>query len=467
MQIIGAENTIKTILYFLHFYPMNRAAVLIIDDEETLRHLLARIVELEGYSVHQAANAKAAFRILEKESIQVVISDVKLPDANGVELTSKIKSEYPHIEVIVLTAFGTIDDGVQAIKNGAFDYLTKGDHSEKIIPLLAKASEKAAFQQKITTLENKLTGKFSFDNVLGKSKNILQAVALGRKVALTDTTVLLTGQTGTGKEIFAQAIHFESPRKRNPFVAVNCSALGKDILESELFGHKAGAFTGAHRDTKGLFEEAHEGTIFLDEIGEMSVDLQAKLLRVLETGTFIKVGESKETKVNVRLIAATNRDLQADINRGHFREDLFYRLSAFQIQLPALSERKEDIPALAEFFISVFAAKVNRKINGMTPAFLEALMIHSWRGNVRELKNIIERSVILSDSNELTMDTLPFDFNHHPHSPAESDFSLESIEKEHIQKVLAYTQGNKTQAARLLGIGLTTLYQKIKDYNIL
>ena len=243
---------------------MNCAAILIIDDEETLRKLLARIIELEGYAVHQAPNAKSALKILERESIQVVICDVKLPDANGVELTSRIKSSFPDTEVIVLTAFGTIEDGVRAIKNGAFDYLTKGEHQDKIIPLLAKASEKASLRQKISRLESKLAEKFSFDHVLGHSQLIHQAIVLGKKVAVTNTTVFLTGETGTGKEVFAQAIHYMSPRKAKPFVAVNCSALGKDILESELFGHKEGSFTGATRDKTGLFQEANEGTIFLD-----------------------------------------------------------------------------------------------------------------------------------------------------------------------------------------------------------
>ncbi len=443
---------------------MNCAAILIVDDEENLRKLLARIIELEGYAVRQAPNAKSALKILERESIQVVICDVKLPDANGVELTSRIKSSFPDTELIVLTAFGTIEDGVRAMKNGAFDYLTKGEHQDKIIPLLAKASEKASLRQKISRLENTLAEKFSFDHVLGDSPLIHQAIALGKKVAVTDTTVLLTGETGTGKEVFAQAIHYLSPRKAKTFVAVNCSALGKDILESELFGHKEGAFTGAIRDKTGLFQEANEGTIFLDEIGEMSVELQAKLLRVLEAGTFIRVGETKETKVNVRVITATNRNLEEEISKGHFREDLFYRLSVFQILLPALRERTEDIKPLAEFFVQHFAAKVNKRIGGMSPDFLKALLQHGWKGNVRELKNVIERTVILSGHETLTPDLLPYDFN--AITTGENSMDLQSVEKAHILKALAMTGGNKTQAARLLNIGLTTLYQKIKDFHL-
>lgn len=443
---------------------MNGAAILIIDDEENLRKLLARIIELEGYTVFQAATAKSALKVLERELLHVVIIDVKLPDANGVEFTSKLKSSFPDVEVIVLTAFGTIQDGVQAIKNGAFDYLTKGDHKDRIIPLLAKASEKALLRQKIVTLENKLSEKFNFTHVLGESKVIRQAVALGRKVAATDTTVLLTGETGTGKEIFAQAIHYASPRKNKTFVAVNCSALGKDILESELFGHREGAFTGATKDKIGLFQEANDGTIFLDEIAEMSVELQAKLLRVLEEGAFIRVGDTKETRVNVRVIAATNRVLEQEIKNGHFREDLFYRLSVFQIPLPPLRDRKEDIQPIADFFVQHFAAKVNKRISGMSTDFMNALLRHGWKGNVRELKNVIERIVILADQETLTPNLMPYDFN--AKDAHANLLDLQSVEKAHIQKILSHVQGNKTQAARLLNIGLTTLYQKIKDYQI-
>lgn len=436
--------------------------IVIIDDEDNLRKLMRRIIELEGYKVFEAANAKMATKILATEDIQVVVSDVKLPDGNGIDLTAKLKQQHPTVEFIVLTAYGTIQDGVNAIKNGAFDYLIKGEHQEKLLPLLSKACEKARLQQKVFLLEEKLSEKFGFENVLGTSSQIQQAIDLGKKVATTDATVLLTGETGTGKEVFAQAIHYSSSRKSKSFVAVNCSTLGKDILESELFGHKAGSFTGALKDQKGLFEEAHEGTIFLDEIGEMSLELQVKLLRVLETNTFLRIGETKETKVNVRVIAATNRDLADDIKHNRFREDLFYRLSVFQIKLPVLRERKQDIQPLAEHFISLFASKVNKRISGVTSEFLEALKKHEWRGNVRELKNIIERSVILCDKEKLTHDFLPYDFN----TTNNGALDLESVEKNHIQKVLAMTNGNKTETAKLLNIGLTTLYQKIKDYQI-
>jgi len=443
--------------------------VLIIDDEEKLRTLLARIISLEGFEVLMAADCKAALKKLEQTDIDVVLCDVKLPDGNGVEFSKEIKEKFPLIEIILLTAYGNISDGVQAIKNGAFDYITKGDDNNKIIPLLYRAIEKVDLTKRVFQLEKQLDNKHSFDKIIGKSKSIQKAIELARKVAATDTTVLLTGETGTGKEVFAQAIHQESPRSKYNFVAINCAAFSKDLLEGEMFGHKAGAFTGATKDQKGLFEEANNGTIFLDELGEMALDLQAKLLRVLETGEFMRVGESKPTKVNVRIIAATNRDLQKEIEQGHFRQDLFYRISVFQIQLPPLRERIVDIEPLSFEFLQTFARRDNKKIKSASKEYIESLKQHHWNGNIRELKNIIERSVILSDD-EVTVDSLPVELQHHlkldKHGKALSTFDLASAEKIHIQKVLNYTNGNKTKTAELLNIALTTLYRKLSEYGL-
>ena len=436
--------------------------ILIIDDEENLRKLLSRVIELEGYSVIQASSAKDGLKALHKDNFQVVICDARLPDGNGVDLTAKIKKEYPGTEIIILTAYGTIEDGVKAIKNGAFDYLTKGDHQEKIIPLLCKASEKALLQQKVLNLEAKLQVKFGFGNILGENKILKQCIGLAKKVSATDTSVLLLGETGTGKEVFAQAIHYESPRKSKPFVALNCSAFPKDLLESELFGHAEGAFTGAIKTKKGYIEEAHEGSLFLDEIGEMNIDLQTKLLRVLETGEFYRIGESKARRVSVRFIAATNKNLEQESESGNFRKDLFYRLSVFTILLPSLHERKDDIELLTKYFLTQFSLKTNKRELFVTKSFLKALEQHPWKGNIRELKNVIERSVILADK-ELTEAVLPSDFMM---DGSGDSLELAFVEKNHIKKILRHTSGNKTQAAKLLGIGLTTLYQKIKDYNL-
>jgi two-component system NtrC family response regulator len=448
---------------------MQKGRLLIIDDEERLRNLLARILQLEGYEVIAAANGKEGLRKLQQEPFHVVLSDVKLPDSNGIELTQQIKNHWPATEVIVLTAFGTINDGVKAIKAGAFDYITKGDDNEKIIPLVSKAMDKALLQQRVAELENKLNEKFGFDRIVGRSEAITEVIKLAQKVALTDTTVLLLGETGTGKEIFAEAIHQASNRKNKSFVAVNCSAFTKELLESELFGHKAGSFTGASKDKKGLFEEANAGTIFLDEIGELDHELQAKLLRVLESQQFIKIGDTKPTHVNVRILAATNRNLQKESEEGQFRSDLFYRLSVFQITLPALRERKKDIGLLAEFFVQYFAAKVKKQVTGLSESFIEKLEAYNWPGNIRELKNVIERAVILCESRELDDSLLPYDIQHtQPVKPGHtlSAFDLSSVEKLHIQRVLNHTHGNRAEAARLLNIGVATLYRKLKEYGL-
>lgn len=448
-----------------NFLPLS--TILIIDDEEKIRTLLARIISLEGYEVFQASDLKKGLKRLEEQDIDVVICDVKLPDGSGVDSAKVIKEKYPAVEIILLTAYGNIPDGVQAIKNGAFDYITKGDDNNKIIPLVSKASEKVALAKRVQKLEKQLGDRYSFDKIVGKSKAILNAIDLAKRVAVTDTTVLLTGDTGTGKEVFAQAIHQASSRNKFNFVAINCAAFSKDLLESELFGHKAGAFTGAMKDQRGLFEEANKGTIFLDEIGEMPVELQAKILRVLETGEFLKVGETKVTKVDVRIIAATNRDLEQEIAQEHFRSDLFYRLSVFSIDLPALRERKQDISLLAHHFTQIFSLRANRKELQISPEYITALENHDWKGNIRELKNCIERSVILSDQDVLCVETLPFArITVEPGAKMLSAFSMSSVEKAHIQKVLQHTQGNKAEAARLLEIGIATLYRKIEEYKL-
>ncbi len=454
----------------MEFLKQEVKQVLIIDDEEKLRLLLARIIGLEGFDVIHAGDAKSAWKKLEQHDINVVLCDVKLPDDNGVDLSKKIKEKYPLIEIILLTAYGTISDGVQAIKNGAFDYITKGDDNNRIVPLLNRAFEKAELAQRVQQLSKQLANTYSFENIIGESKLIMDAIALAKKVAPTDTTVLLTGETGTGKEIFAQAIHQASPRCKHNFVAVNCSAFSKELLESEMFGHKAGAFTGAIKDQKGLFAEANNGTIFLDEIGELALDLQAKLLRVLETGEFIRVGDSKPTKINVRIISATNRDLQKEISAGNFRQDLFYRISVFEIHLPPLRERIADIPLFIRHFLTLFAGKSGKKITTASQQFIDALKQHEWQGNIRELKNIIERCVILTDGSELNLVSLPTEFReklvHHEAGKQLSAFDLASAEKIHIQKVLNYTNGNKTKTAELLNIALTTLYRKITEYGL-
>lgn len=444
--------------------------ILIIDDEPQIRQLLARMMGLEGYEVLQAADCKSGLRLAGLHLPEVTLCDVFLPDGNGVELIKSIKKLCPTTEVILLTAHGNIPDGVQAIKNGAFDYITKGDDNPKIIPLISRAMEQAE-KKRIREKPADSSGlAYTFASILGNSKVLKNALSLAEKVSATDVPVLLTGETGTGKEVFAHAIHRNSSRAKKAFVAVNCSAFSKELLESEMFGHKSGSFTGAVKDKKGLFEEADNGTIFLDEIGEMAFEQQAKLLRILESGEYIKIGDTKPTKVNVRIIAATNRNFTIEIAEGRFREDLFYRLSVFQIHLPSLRDRKEDIEILARAFVKRYSEKLLRPIREISPAFIETLQNQPWKGNIRELRNVIERSLIVCGSDQLGLEDLPPDMQNNRYESSEgktlSEFELASMEKRHIARVLQHTKGNKTETARLLKIGLTTLYRKIEEYGL-
>ena len=434
------------------------AKILIIDDELKLLKLLGMTISNEGYEVFQASSARSALTMLTKHPVDLVLCDVRLPDAFGVELVKEIKAKYPHIEIILMTAYGNIPDGVQAIRNGAYDYIVKGDDNEKIIPLVCQALEKVKENRK-NVHEDKTASKADFNNMIGRSTSFLYAKKLAEKVAVTDTAILLTGETGTGKEVFATAIHNESLRKNGNFMAVNCSAFGKDVLESELFGHKKGSFTGAISDKKGLIEEAQNGTLFLDEIGEMPLELQSKMLRVLESGEFIKMGDTKISKSNFRLIAATNRDLKEESRLGNFREDLYFRLNVFEIHLPPLRERKDDIRELTNFYIAQFSTKMNLENIIVNEHFYKKLENNSWKGNIRELKNTLERSLILIENNQLSAENLPT-------LDSGNSFAMSSVEKDHILKVLQYTKGNKAEAARLLDIGIATLYRKLEEYHL-
>jgi len=443
---------------------MVKKNILIIDDEEQLRKLMKRILSLEGFEVTEAATIKTAWKKLETEEVDVALCDVKLPDGNGVDFVKEAKAKFPLIEFILLTAYGNIPDGVQAIKNGAFDYITKGNDNDRIIPLIHQATEKA-HANKRSAVKIKEKGSYTFKDILGDSPAIKEAVKIAQKIAPTDANVLLLGETGTGKEVFANVIHSSSRRSKNPFVAINCSAFPKDLLENELFGHRAGAYTGALKDKKGLIELANEGTLFLDEIGEMNIDLHAKILRVIENGEFIKVGDEKTSKANIRIIAASNRELKKEIEEGKFREDLFYRLNVFSIELPSLRERMEDIPVLADHFISIYAVRENKQDLSISKEALKLLSSYSWPGNIRELRNVMERAVILSDADIILSEHLPYEIQKQSDN-SNNILSLSSVEKKHIQKVLQHTKGNKTKAAEYLGIGLTTLYRKMEEYNI-
>lgn len=443
--------------------------ILIVEDETNLRDLLSKILSLEGFKVLTSGDVAGAREILRVEDIYLVITDVMLPDCNGITFTKEIKTNYPMVEVIVLTAFGNVKDGVKAMKLGAFDYLTKGDGDERLPLVVMKAVEKASLNRQLQELEHRLESKSNFAKIIGKSQAVHKMIELAKKVAVTDTTVLLVGETGTGKELLAEAIHLASRRRKGPFIPINCAAIPKDLQESELFGHKKGAFTGANADKKGYFEVADRGTIFLDELGEMSGDLQAKLLRALEMRVIHRVGDTTPIPIDVRIVAATNKTLLDPENK--FRNDLYYRLSTFTIDLPPLRERRDDVELLALHFVKTNAEKLNKTIEKISPDFLYHLKHYQWRGNIRELKNIIERAVILSEDNELSAETLPDEvinpqWNDEQAEYLPVDTDLKSVERSHIDRVLTMVEGNKAEAARKLGIGLATLYRKIKEYGL-
>ena len=454
---------------------MPTGTILLIDDEPLLRQAVARTLELEGYTVIQVPDAHRGLEALREHSddIGVILSDVKLPDGRGLDLLPRYKALAPLAEVVLMTAFGTIADGVRAMKLGAFDYLTKGDADEQLVVVVDRAAEQARLRRRVASLEKKVGEQYSFDSMIGKALSLEQAKKMAQQVAPTDAPVLLEGPTGAGKELFAQAIHYASPRRAKPFVALNCSAFPKDLLESELFGYRKGAFTGAAVDKKGLFEEASGGTLFLDEIGELETGAQAKLLRALETQEFTKLGDTKLTRVNVRIVAATNRNLKQEADEGRFRPDLYYRLSVVMIPVPPLSARSGDLRALIDHFAQHFAAKLRQRPLTITPAALRALETYPWPGNVRELKNVLERAAILVPADQpLDVADLPIELQlaalPHGMADASSDDprTLRNFERQHVQRILQECGGNKAEAARVLGIAHTTLYRKIQEFEL-
>ena len=445
--------------------------ILIIDDEVQIRSLLARMLELEGYEVCQAGDCKTAIKQLEIQSPDVALCDVFLPDGNGVDLVLNIKKIAPNVEVILLTAHGNIPDGVQAIKNGAFDYITKGDDNNKIIPLISRAVEKAKMNVRLEKLEKKVGQMYSFDSILGESKVLKESVSLAQKVSVTDVPVLLTGETGTGKEVFAQAIHYNSKRSKQNFVAVNCSSFSKELLESEMFGHKKGAFTDAYMDRVGRFEMANKGTIFLDEIGDLELSCQVKLLRVLQDQTFEVLGDSRPRKVDIRVVSATNRDLRSMVADRTFREDLFYRINLITVHLPALRERREDIPLLARYF-----ADKQSEVNGLprvefssdAQTYLSRL---PFPGNIRELKNLVERTILVSG--KTLLDAADFEVHCMNTSGSKSTIpssleglTLDELEKQTILRSLEAHGGNLSHVATALGISRAALYRRLEKYGI-
>ena len=434
------------------------AKVLILDQSKSMRNTLRERLEFEGFSTEAAEDEEAASTMCEKIPFDVILSDrgCKIPDAG--------------IPFIVLSAEASIDSAVEAVRNGAQDYLTKPIDMNRLLQSIHRtidnpAPAPACAPAAAPARRSRRSRNMHTEQIIGTSPQMEHVRQLIDKVAPCEARVLITGENGTGKELVARWLHAKSSRAAAPFVEVNCAAIPSELIESELFGHEKGAFTSAIKQRKGKFEQADGGTLFLDEIGEMPVELQAKLLRVLESGEFIKIGETRPTRVDVRLIAATNRDLEKEIAAGNFREDLYFRLSVFRIQLPALSQRREDVAEYARYFVGQFAAKMGKRIETIDDAYIAALERHTWHGNVRELRNVVERSLIMADGERLSADTLSPEFRAGAGAPPDS-LALDALERHHILKVLEYAKGNKTEAARLLGIGIATLYRKLESYGV-
>ena len=448
--------------------------ILIIDDDAAVRSSLTFLLKRAGFRPEAVPGPKEALEVVRATAPELILMDMNFTltttGEEGIQLLRQVKIFRPDVPVILMTAWGSISLAVQGMQAGAFDFITKPWNNLVLLKSIRTALELSEQKKEANAPLSRSDAdhKFHFDKIVGQSAALMDVLGTVSRIAPTNASVLITGESGTGKELIAEAIHANSPRSKEAFVKVNLGGLSQSLFESEMFGHKKGAFTDAYMDRVGRFEMANKGTIFLDEIGEMAFDLQAKLLRILETGEFIKIGDTKPTKVDVRIIAATNRDLEKEIELGHFREDLFYRLSVFQIHLPALRERVEDIPLHIKAFVSAFSSKMGKNIRTISPEYIDALKKRAWKGNVRELRNAIERSLIIADGDTLTLDALPLNMQTSSAASTESysGFDLSGVEKMHIQKVLKYTKGNKTETSRLLGIGLTTLYRKIEEYGL-
>lgn len=438
--------------------------ILLVDDEPNLRALYARLLGLEGYEVVAAGKLSEARTKLKADDFHLVLLDVRLPDGTGLDWIADIKAQHTGTEVILLTAYGTVPQGVEAMKRGAYDYLVKGESNDQILATVAGAVEKAELRRKVERLQARHLKGFTFDDLVGNDAAFRVVVNQARQVAPTEANVLVLGETGTGKELIAQAIHNASARE-GEFVAVNCAAIPSAMLESELFGYRKGAFTGALSDKRGLLEEASGGTLFLDEIGDMPLELQAKLLRALDAQAFIKLGDTKPTVVRLRVVAATHRNLKAMVAEQTFRADLYYRLAVVVLALPPLRRRGADVLALAQLYLERYRAKLGKADLSLSTTARALLQAYPWPGNVRELKNAIERAVILATGPEVEVADLPAECREPEAEPVTND-TLDALERQQIERVLAENGGNKTQTARKLGIGLATLYRKLERYGL-
>ncbi len=449
--------------------------VMIIDDEESMRHMLSVILKREGSEAVAFADAGKALAAVESDDFDFVLCDIKMPGMDGLEFLKALKSRKPEQTVIMMSAYGTVDTAIECMKLGAYDYVSKPFKSDEILVTLKKAEERERLKRENLRLKGDVVREYDIRNIITKDPKMLEVLALVKKVADYSAAVLVTGESGSGKELIAGAIHYSGVRASKPFVGVNCGAIPGTLLESELFGHVKGAFTDAHRNKTGLFQEADGGTIFLDEVGELPLELQVKLLRVLQEGEIRRVGDTKSTKIDTRVVAATIRDLREEIKAGRFREDLFYRLNVIEIKLPALRERPADLEALAMHFVEKFSKRFGKPAKAFSKEALDAVLAYQWPGNVRELENAVERAMILEEGPVISKETLPISHAATGNTAAtpyvtSGNLSIkqaqEAIERELIKRALEHTGNNKTKAAQLLEISHRALLYKIKNYGL-
>ena len=457
---------------------MLKDKILVADDEPSMREFLDIMLKKEGYKVSLASNGEEVSRLIEKDIFDLALLDIRMPKLDGISALKKIKAISPETIVIMITAYASADTAIKAMKEGAYDYITKPFKVEEIKLIIKNALEKKNLQRENILLKQVVRDRYHFENIIGQSPKMLNLYDLLEKIAPTKTNILITGESGTGKELVAKAIHYNSPRKEKPFVTLNCGAIPESLIESELFGHMKGAFTDAIATRKGLFEVADEGTIFLDEISELPLLMQVKLLRVLQDKEFKRVGGTEDIRVDVRIISATNRDLEEEVREKRFREDLFYRLNVIQIKLPLLRERKEDIPSLATHFLKKYSEDLNKNISRISPEALRILLNYEYPGNVRELQNIIERAVALENTQELTAQNLssyleeqlplkkgPFDLDI-PKEGIDLEKMVEDLERTLLVKALDRTKGIKKKAAELLNINFRSMRYRLEKYGL-
>ena len=443
--------------------------ILVVDDEVTIRDSLKMVLEEEGYATSTAANGAEAFKMAQQDFYDIVITDLKMPEMDGMTLLQKCRHTCPQTSLIIITAHGSLDSAIEALRLGAYDYFLKPFDFDDVLLKIKRLVKHNELVLENMALRREVEKKYNFSNIVGQSRQMQEVFKLIKKVAKSKGNVLITGKSGTGKELVARAIHYNSDRKHKPFVAVNCGAIVGNLMESEFFGHKKGSFTGAVRDKEGLFQMASDGTLFLDEVGDIPLNLQVKLLRAIEEREVMPVGGVNPVKVDVRIIAATNRDLADDVNKGLFRDDLYYRLNVVEIQLPSLSQRREDIPLLVNHFIQKYNSELKCAIKGVDNETMRILMNYEWKGGIRELENVIERALILSENDYLSKSDLPPNMlsdDYHYIQPDRLKEAVAAFEKEHILSVLKRVDMNKEEASKILDISLSSLYRKIDELKI-